>query len=287
MQTQPDPSLDPTAKDIVPWLGSQLEKLTKLRSFLQTRKALLKGEEPWNMQKTEIASRKWMTPWAFNIYQSSLSAIIAWTLLQLAFWLALPTVNPPTLELLFPPLAVALSLGTAAYFLSFASLLPQDRYPVQLLRARYAYLYLDGALGFWIQTLVVTVQVFWIVEPQYRIASTVWLRVSHDSSSLGATADSMRSALLLLFIASSAFQAAIMSFVIPRRLFATNGYVVHQPNGSIQAPPWRTYQAVNWLVLPLAALGVSRIYQTLDLFARVAAESAVFVIGVFGIWLRS
>lgn len=239
------------------------------------------------MQKTEIASRKWMSPWAFNIYQSSLSAIIGWTLLQLAFWLALPKVNPPALELLFPPLAMTLSLGTAAYFLSFASLLPQDRHPTQLLRARYAYLYLDAALGFWIQTLVATVQVFWLVEPQYRIATTVWLRLSHDSLFLGAMADRMQSALLLLFTVSSALQAAIMSFVISRRLFAINGYAVHRPNGGIQAPPFRTYQVVNWLVLPLAALGVSRIYQTLELFARIARETTVFVKGVFGIWLRS
>ena len=287
MQAQPDPSLDPTAKDIVPWLGAQIDRFTKIHSFLCTRRSVLKGEQLWAMQKAELSTRKCMTPWAFNVYQSGLSALVAWGLLQLAFGFALPKMSPPALELLFPPLAVTLSLAVAAYFLSYASLLPQDRQPTQLLRARYAYLYLDGAFGFWIQTLVATVQVFWLVEPQYRIAATVWLRLSDGSSSLGATAGSMSSVLLLLLIASSMLQGALMSYVIPKRLFAVNGYVQHAPDVPAIDPPSRAYQLMNWLVLPVAAVAVSRIYQTLDLFAQVTGECAAFASGLIGIWIRS
>src|SRR5689334_21874550 len=69
-----------------PALAERLDGILKLRGYLRTRGAILRGDDLWNRTDSELAGSGLMTPFAFNLYQSTLSALPASLVLRvLAF----------------------------------------------------------------------------------------------------------------------------------------------------------------------------------------------------------
>lgn len=208
---------DPQLKDIAPVLHDPVDRVTKLSSYFLTRSMVLRGHALWDLGKTELSSRGLMAPWTFNVYQSALSAlpIICYSAINAFVYPATPTdpfADPSSaaasqfaaqIGRVFLALAVTLSLAILSYAAASGSLCPDDRTEARRARARRAYLYLDGALGFWSQMGLTTF--------------------------LGLVATGAPWVLFFL-IGSVILQLRITSYVIPATLFRINGYPSDYPS---------------------------------------------------------
>lgn len=154
-----------TVSDVVPAWKEWSERLTKFFSFLHTRRAVLSGAQIWEMPKEDLTRENYLEPWAFNLYQSALSAVPTAAMFFVLHFFGLRTIDDvhalrlknvmtpdafSYLEKVTPYLhatVVPLTLFVGCVVAGWATLNPGDRSKDRVRRARRAYLYLDAAYG--------------------------------------------------------------------------------------------------------------------------------------------
>lgn len=165
------------------------EKVNRLKRFLETKKAVKRGERLFEFTKPELRARNYMGPWEFNLTESVFAALPALAALKVLDFLYPPhRVNYPNIatelsaEIMgwLAPILVPLSLLFIAKGAAFSSLLREDRSIENKRRATFAYLYYDGAHGLLAQAIFVlglTIVYALIDRPVTEDASTALLAV--------------------------------------------------------------------------------------------------------------
>ncbi len=177
-------SLEPSPLRVLeknPILRKLREPWELLCKYFRTRRAVLSGASLYDVSEEELKARDLQGPWTFNLTQSTLAAAPTLLLLKvLNFWRPYTPPVPQGLSPLgrqtveyfpsvlgfFSPFLVPLSLMLLASVVAFGSLHRKDATRERTSRAKYAYLYFDGALGLIPQFTITLV-----------IALTTWVSV--------------------------------------------------------------------------------------------------------------
>ena len=192
MATAPNPQGQPPKDDfespleyILPIIKKIKSKAEDARKFFKTRHAILDGEPLYNIGKSELSTKGFMGPWAFNAAQSTICAapgVIAtatcWMLwgsvvatkvaesasklpqtteqidpLQESITSLLSPIDPlqESITSSLSPMVPPFTLFIVVYVAGLA-FLPSGYYKIKSWKAAARkYLYLDAALGFWPQ----------------------------------------------------------------------------------------------------------------------------------------
>jgi hypothetical protein len=213
--------------------------LNEAKVFWTTRRAILQGEPLWDYDRTQTPE-KFFGPWKFNAVQSGIAGGLAAAITNALDFL-LP--QAPTTSLLevtlkwVNPFITPIWLTCLAFLMGWGSLKKEHSSPSERARARAAYLYLDGAYGFW---------------PELLLASLI--AFSRLNMLLMMISYSAYSAVFLSYIVVSIWQIYITLGKLPKLLFTANRYSVGhfwQPRKQ-DDPPWGRLVSVTLLVgLPL------------------------------------
>ena len=217
----------------------QLEKtvkLTLLRRFFRTKRAIRQGVPLYDYSPAEISRRKMMGPWELDITESILAglagilvtALLGFFLLDSQFPKQDPdpvaNVGPATFQQtlrLFQkvqkwatPFFLPTLLMLVSWLLAWASLRSGDTTPERRLRAQLAYLYFDGSYGLAPQAAIVTGIVLF---------ADIGVRVGQDADKAAKLAPLVWIALAAILLGMS-WQFYLSVRKIPRKLFVVNGY---------------------------------------------------------------
>jgi hypothetical protein len=228
--------------------------LRESRQFWSTRRAILKREALWDYAVETRVAAGYFRPWKFNAVQTAVAGGIA-TLVGKLLDVLSPnpesalTGNPEFDRLLesalrwLTPFTVPILLTAFVFLMGWGSLKRSDSTPQRRARARAAYLYLDGAYGFWSQLclavfLTVVFSHLWqsTVAPSATLIGPWWA--------------------LLLFYVLAAWQLYIVGSKIPKLLFGTNGYSTRArrfwQRRLSDDPPWNKLVLANLIsIVPL------------------------------------
>ena len=157
---------------------------TSIGPYLNTRKLIRGNHQLWNFSKNEIQDNNLQGPWVFNLYESVLASlpisVLNW-LLELIFPLSLDSSSLESAQQkilsFFAPFLTPLSLMILANTASWASLRKRDYTPYKGKKAKYAYLYLDGAYGLIPQILASLFSILYL-ELFLREVSDEWLIIT-------------------------------------------------------------------------------------------------------------
>lgn len=137
------------------------KKWTLLRTFWNTRKAVLAGEPLYNLNNTELRSRRFMGPWAFGltksiapvgIYAPVIAASIS--LISSAAYQDPVSRLGSTILMFCSPIIIPLSLLCLVFATAFASLPRGFVNRANWSAAQRKYLYVNGSYGLWPQLLL-------------------------------------------------------------------------------------------------------------------------------------
>lgn len=225
-------------KDITKSLGD-------LSVFWRTRNAVLRGDALWILTDEDRLKAGYCGPWKFNALQTafagSFGAIVAKTtdalIPQPENFKATPAFpSDPAFSKVFEgafdwlaPFIAPTFLLLFAASIAWGSLRSVDSTPASRARARSAYLYLDGALGFWIESLIAVVAGIATAKSGGYLMSRL----------LG-PALPLSAAVVFLFL--WIWQVRVTMKQIPERMFLANGYSTRrrrlwQPRLG-NDPPW-------------------------------------------------
>lgn len=218
-ESSEDEPPDPQLEDIFsPW-KEFCDDRTKFFSYLRTRRAIRAGNALWDLSKEEIKANHWQEPWAFNLYQSVLSALPATLAIYLLTHMGWETSDHVSMQKAIGPDAIkyfdpiysslhsvllSLSLALAASFAALGSIDRGDRTKERLARARRLYLYYDGAYGMWPQAVVA---LFWTLSRSFQLRPSL-LMVGFG----------------LLALVAAVSQLRLTAAKIPKALFGLNDY---------------------------------------------------------------
>lgn len=235
-----------TYRDVTKWID-------EARSFWRTRRAILQGQSLWDLDTAQLESEKYFGPWKFNAVQTAIAGALAAATTKVLN-LVVPKLgssepkpfrDDPALAKLFEvtsgwiePFVLPIVLTSFVVLMGWGSLKGAQSTSATRARARAAYLYLDGAHGFWPQlTLALllaakSVQLPARLEGYFAAPFVLW---------------PLQAIFLVLFV----WQIYITAGKIPRLLFAANGYSARarrfwQP-GKSDDPPWGKLVAANLL----------------------------------------
>lgn len=226
---------------------------SEARVFWETRRAVLRGEALWENSSSKPAESTYFGPWKFNAVQTAIAGGFAATTTK-AINLVLPPsdskepkafADDPVLSKLFEttwgwiePFVLPIFLTAFVALMGWGSLKQRDSTPQTRARARAAYLYLDGAHGFWPQLILAFLVAAFSSQLPVRFAETV--------SSPGVLWP-----MLILLLVLVIWQFSITAGKIPKLLFFANGYSsrarrfwqVRKPDD----PPWGKLVGANLL----------------------------------------
>lgn len=236
-----------------------LSKLNSYKTFWATRKAIVRGEPLYDYTASQLKDKKLMGPWTFNTTQSALSALAAVVTGKIIAFFYPPPEHPPvTLDVSasgLEKLIVAaepikdsiyqwLSTGLAPFTLlvvatmvAWASLYKTDHSPEKHARARNAYLYFDGAYGFFSQALL-------------ALASVALISSAHIKSQKAAVPIAIWIAAIVSFLVGLIWQTRLTNISLAAKLFQVNGYsskrrTLFNIRTQIENPgPWELYRLV-------------------------------------------
>lgn len=236
-----------------------LSKLNSYKMFWATRKSIVTGEPLYDYTASQLKDKKLMGPWTFNATQSALSALAAVVTGKIIAFFCPPTEHPPVtlgasasgLEKLIAaaePIKDSiyqwLSTGLAPFTLlvvatmvAWASLYKTDHSPEKRARARNAYLYFDGAYGFFSQALL-------------ALASVALISSVHTESQKAAVQIAIWVAVIVSFVVGLIWQIRLTNISLAAKLFQVNGYsskrrTLFNIRTKIENPgPWELYRLV-------------------------------------------
>ena len=235
-----------------------LLKITFLR-FFRTRHAIHQGHTLYLFSQEEIEARGLLGPWLLNFYESILASLPAFIFLRITSIFQSPVIEDEAVRIaseinnsLTPflfPITFLLSSWAASRF----SFYPKDSTETKRKKAKYAYLYFDGAYGLWAQMSVVTIEV--ILQTFYGTNSVgVLLNAVETFASQGYGIDASSPVGVVGFVASLIGVAAIFwnlriaFYDIASELFKVNGYSGETPaffassKAKPNSGPWLRYQ---------------------------------------------
>ena len=194
------------------------------------------GQPLYRLTRDELHKRGLMGPWTFNLYEVVVAAVPTIVLLRILDFFTRGTRSVVSLNpfesamgragTMLGPLVVPVALTLSVYLIARGSLKRDDISSDRLARARYAYLYLDGAYGLLAQAAVafgIALHTYSIVGYQVLGATTTWVTA-------------------IFVIGGSLHEFHLTWYAIPSRLFSVNGYdpklsIRDQPDGA----PWTRY----------------------------------------------
>lgn len=211
-----------------------LKPLTYFRKYQRTRLAIINGEKLWDIEKQALDSRRLSSAWSFNLQEVFLAAIpinIVIGMLDFFFdtktdaakaaasltefsraYENIKSSIDPMLSSLNAPLILTLSV----YLLALGSLKDDDQQPSKIIRARRAYLYIDGAHGVWSQA---------------GLSITTGLLSWIDRNSKTVEAPPIVSVVTFVVFAYCAFAQFYETYrKVPFTLFIANGYQARMPS---------------------------------------------------------
>jgi hypothetical protein len=219
--------------DALPPLRFAIEKIQTFLQFFTTFRLLLRGDHLWDNTPAETDELRVLGPWKFNLYQSLFSAAFAaftvsafGTLFHPEGWNA--SVTDSFVKGLIIPLSLAINAYVAAH-----AIVGSDQKD-SLDRAVRAFLYLDGVVGFFSQTIGATLTALFFAAPE----STRF-------------ALSINPAVLISVVVVAGLQLYATQVAIPSRLFK----LFDQPSSGSGRRRWLTFQVLT-LVSAAAAIQV-------------------------------
>ena len=213
--------------DVIPIKKDILDRFTIFSKFLRTRRQVLTGCRIWDLSKEQLKVRNLMNPWPFKLYQTVISAaptIILGGIFAFLFQIKQPEMfSVPELDdfhqqvhnffqktmNFINPFLLPISLAFSCYAAARGSLLKKDLSKHNLKKAQRAYLYFDGAFGFWIQMIISS---FGAILP--------WL--FHIDEVVDEDLFRAIMAWLLLLYIGCGFQSLVSLRIIPQKLFGLN-----------------------------------------------------------------
>lgn len=138
------------------------QAIEPFRKYSATRRAIRRGESLYDSSPEDLARSGYMGPWSFNLAETAFAAIPTTMFITVLtfFWphkSEVPDGTPelarraaelqPAIGTWLQPLLVPLALMLIASLAAWGSLFRIDSTPDRRRRAKYAYLYYDGAYG--------------------------------------------------------------------------------------------------------------------------------------------
>jgi hypothetical protein len=222
----------------------------EFRKFWNTRKAILRGVPLYDWNSSELNKSGYLNHWSFNIQENTFAALpVIFILKVLDFLFDKFKDSPPSLS--FPDeytkVFYEVSKDTDQFFFTFfaptvltfivflqawSSLKGSDSTPETRARARRAYLYFDGAYGFYFQILLSLVYSLQIWSNDYdkliEKAPTFTFLVFH-----------------IIFMVGTIGQILETGKKVPNKLFKINGYSSRErqfwQRKRPDDPPWCKY----------------------------------------------
>lgn len=186
----------------------------KLSKYLRTRRSIIKGEPLWNMQSRELKEKDIMAPLPFNIFQYVLSIFPTIIVITIFMYFKKSIPIKILFENLKPNLTVHLTIVLTILISAFAATYGSLRFSDynkknKKAKVRYAFLYLNGAWNLYVHMLLIPIAL--LFNYFTRIESPVsWIFLS-----IG---------FILLW-----YQAYLVLFEVPSKLFEINGYSITRP----------------------------------------------------------
>lgn len=214
-----------SAKSMFSFFG----KISRLRKFWETRCRIRNGEALFDWTAEELQKAELMGPWTLNIYECVLVALPSVVIFGIANFFMPPTeqsMDVPEVvaegirlgDKLFTfahPLFIPVLFMLGAWVTSWVSFRHGDRSPSNRKRAKYAYLYYDGAYGLFPETLLV-----------FGISLLTFVN-SHKFQ--GPTKVSIYLTLIIALPVAGLWNRDIVFKKIPCLLFGLNGYSSKPP----------------------------------------------------------
>ena len=167
-----------------PFVRMMTQAMEPLRKYSATRRAIRRGESLYDSSPEDLVHSGYMGPWSFNLAETAFAAIPTTMFIAVLtfFWPHKPEIPEGTPELAgraaelqpaigswLQPLLIPLALMLIASLAAWGSLFRRDSTPDRRRRAKYAYLYYDGAYGIVPQFcfgLAITL-IFWLEEREW------------------------------------------------------------------------------------------------------------------------
>ncbi|HVJ07000.1 MAG TPA: hypothetical protein VM554_01315 [Acidisarcina sp.] len=168
-------------------LFEPLNKLNDLTRFWKTRNAILTEEPLFDYGKQRLEKEGHLGPWQFNLLQSTICGLpaivlpLAVRVVKHLVGLPIPTDEPETLDKIsemVQTFSVPFILMLSAYVIGRASLWKGDRSRSSRTHAARAFLYLDGAYGFYPQLAVCTAFTLFLLAPEVPPIRSFWFWAS-------------------------------------------------------------------------------------------------------------
>jgi hypothetical protein len=155
-------------RDIAPWAFTIVDYFGVVFRFLRTFRSIAFGQKLWEEPSGDLASRKLMSAWKFNLSQSLFSAAVAAGAMQLIILVFRPEgLSQSIFDSFWLAFLIPFSLGANAYVAGFAA----SSEDVDFSRVIRAYLYFDGMYGLFGQTIAATI---FTIGYAYQTAKSWW-----------------------------------------------------------------------------------------------------------------
>jgi hypothetical protein len=251
----------PTVPEDNPVVQVAKNSWTPFVRYEKTRTGVRNGVALYDYSKAQLAASDFMGPWTFNLTESILIGlpIIFLTKVFTFLWpytppapvrasplaVAIGEIFPGVLSFL-QAILVPLTLTAVSGLCARASLRSRDSTPASRRRARYAYLYFDGAYGSVAQVSVGLV-----------ISLATWFYIR------SAWTPPMIIAVVLLAFYGWGHGLYVVGYLIPRKLFLVNGYGPGNPG------PLNKYQFAIVFIVPFIALGILFVFILVSYFIAI------------------
>jgi len=257
--TKDNDDLPPLRKAVSEERQKWEKKFHVIRGFWRTKRAINAKVPLYDWPIDDLLSAGYLGPWRFNATQSAISGGIASLTINAINLIddtkRIEVNSPPDLDPALAslwkitsgwvePFLVPIYLMTLVYIIGWGSLRNKDSKPESRRRARNAYLYFDGAFGFYSQ-LYVSFALALFFTPQWQ-----------ESISNVLTTNPFEMPFVTVFIISAVWQIDISSRRLPSLLFSINGYSLRrkqfwQAPKSNDPPRFRLNAALFVAGLPL------------------------------------
>ena len=227
--------------------------LEALRSFWRTKRAIDAGIPLYEWPAAEVLKAGYFGPWKFNAVETAITGGIAAITANFLNLLAgakpdkdeiLTDLDPVFASLLkttsgwVDPFTIPILLTGIFYFMGWGTLRSKDSNSETRRRARSAYLYFDGAHGFYSQLFLA----FGVSLLTTDIGQKLVNVESLNPFSIG---------FLVALVIAGIWQSLITARRLPRLMFTANGYSTRRPHFWQRAlpndPPWGKLVLANIL----------------------------------------
>jgi hypothetical protein len=217
----------PVSEEVTELRAFWSQRFDLVRRFFHTRRAIHRGTPLFDWSAVDREAAGYLGPWKFNAIETAVTGGVAAVTVNLAHALGnsrpaelqgFGTIDPalePILRTILgwlEPFAIPVTLTAVVYLMGWGTLRRRDSTFETRRRARFVYLYCDGAYGLYVQLFLALAASFSSTEfGQRTIAGNRWgcLSIALFYSAL---------------ILASLWQTLQTTRKIPRLVFVANGY---------------------------------------------------------------